>query len=121
MTTQKQSSPLRRLLGNERKFLSLPSANVAVCARIAGHLDPQALRLALDRMQRVHPLLGARVVFDDDRVAWFVRDGRLTALDATLPSDGGWSLDLPEPVLARALCHIDNAYWIPAVRVNGDV
>ncbi|MGH8859677.1 MAG: molybdopterin cofactor-binding domain-containing protein, partial [Jatrophihabitantaceae bacterium] len=54
-----------------------------------------------------------RVGFDDD--------GRLVALDTTLTSDGGWSLDLSEPVLARALCHIDNAYWIPAVRVNGRI
>ena len=38
-----------------------------------------------------------------------------------MTSDGGWSLDLSEPVLARALCHIDNAYWIPHVRVNGRV
>ena len=48
-----------------------------------------------------------RVGFDDD--------GRLLALDATLTADGGWSLDLSEPVLARALCHIDNAYWIPNI------
>ena len=41
--------------------------------------------------------------------------GGFTALDATLTSDGGWSLDLSEPVLARALCHVDNAYWIPDV------
>ena len=54
-----------------------------------------------------------RVGFDDD--------GLLQALDATLTSDGGWSLDLSEPVLARALCHIDNAYWIPNVRVNGRI
>ena len=54
-----------------------------------------------------------RVGFDDD--------GRLQALDATLTSDGGWSLDLSEPVLARALCHVDNAYWIPNVRVNGRI
>ena len=54
-----------------------------------------------------------RVGFDDD--------GHLQALDATLTSDGGWSLDLSEPVLARALCHIDNAYWIPDVRVNGRI
>ncbi|MBI0385475.1 molybdopterin-dependent oxidoreductase, partial [Streptomyces albiflaviniger] len=54
-----------------------------------------------------------RVGFDDD--------GRLQALDATLTSDGGWSLDLSEPVLARALCHVDNAYWIPDVRVNGRI
>ena len=54
-----------------------------------------------------------RVGFDDD--------GRLQALEATLTSDGGWSLDLSEPVLARALCHVDNAYWIPHVRVHGRI
>ena len=54
-----------------------------------------------------------RVGFDDD--------GRLQALEATLTSDGGWSLDLSEPVLSRALCHVDNAYWIPHVRVDGRV
>ena len=48
-------------------------------------------------------------------------DGRLEALDATLTADGGWSLDLSEPVLARALCHIDNAYWIPDIRVQGRI
>jgi xanthine dehydrogenase large subunit len=51
----------------------------------------------------------------------FDDDGRFVALDATLTADGGWSLDLSEPVLARALCHIDNAYWIPHVRVNGRI
>ena len=45
----------------------------------------------------------------------------LTALEATLTADGGWSLDLSEPVLARALCHIDNTYWIPNIRVNGRI
>ena len=54
-----------------------------------------------------------RVAFEDD--------GRLRALDATLTSDGGWSLDLSEPVLARALCHVDNAYWVPHVRVHGRI
>ena len=54
-----------------------------------------------------------KVGFDDD--------GLLQGLEATLTSDGGWSLDLSEPVLARALCHIDNAYWIPHVRVQGQV
>src|SRR5260370_7020922 len=28
---------------------------------------------------------------------------------------------LSEPVLARALCHIDNAYWIPDIEVAGRV
>jgi xanthine dehydrogenase large subunit len=51
----------------------------------------------------------------------FGDDGRIEAFDATLTSDGGWSLDLSEPVLARALCHVDNAYWIPDIRVHGRI
>jgi xanthine dehydrogenase large subunit len=54
-----------------------------------------------------------RVGFDDE--------GRFTGLEATLTADGGWSLDLSEPVLSRALCHIDNAYWIPEIEVQGRV
>ena len=45
----------------------------------------------------------------------------ITGLQATLTSDGGWSLDLSEPVLARALCHIDNAYWIPNIEAHGRI
>ncbi|MGV7637176.1 molybdopterin cofactor-binding domain-containing protein, partial [Mycobacterium kansasii] len=48
-------------------------------------------------------------------------DGLITALESTLTADGGWSLDLSEPVLARALCHIDNAYWIPNIAVHGRI
>src|SRR5699024_4037238 len=44
-------------------------------------------------------------------------------LDITMTGkrDGGWSLDLSEPVLTRALCHIDNAYWVPNIRVHGRI
>src|SRR6185436_5781358 len=38
-----------------------------------------------------------------------------------LYSDGGWSLDLSEPVMWRSLFHCDNAYHLPAVEVNGRV
>jgi xanthine dehydrogenase large subunit len=49
------------------------------------------------------------------------REGRLLAADVELVSDGGWSLDLSLPVLDRALFHLDNAYYIPAVRFTGRV
>jgi xanthine dehydrogenase/oxidase len=48
-------------------------------------------------------------------------DGKLRALDLQLYSNGGWSLDLSQPVLDRALFHSDNVYKIPNVRVNGRV
>jgi xanthine dehydrogenase large subunit len=39
----------------------------------------------------------------------------------TLYSDGGWSLDLSEPVLWRALFHADNAYCLSAAELTGYV
>ncbi len=51
--------------------------------------------------------------------AGFDTDGRLRGLDATLYSDGGWSLDLSEPILWRALFHTDNAYHLANVRLTG--
>jgi xanthine dehydrogenase large subunit len=66
-------------------------------------------------------MTGKRHGFHADWRIGFDDDGRIQALDATLTSDGGYSLDLSEPVLARALCHIDNAYWIPDLRVHGRI
>jgi len=46
-------------------------------------------------------------------------EGMILAADVDLYSDGGWSLDLSQPVLDRALFHLDNGYYIPAVRFTG--
>jgi xanthine dehydrogenase large subunit len=54
-------------------------------------------------------------------VAGFASDGRLNAARIQLFSDGGWSLDLSEPVMWRSMFHIDNAYKLPAVEVTGRV
>ena len=53
--------------------------------------------------------------------AGFNRDGVLQAVRMHLYSDGGWSLDLSEPVLWRSLFHVDNAYRLPNVDVTGRV
>jgi xanthine dehydrogenase large subunit len=92
----------------------------AAVAALGALLTERPVRVRLTRAQDItmtgkrHGFLASwRVGFDDD--------GRLLALDTTLTSDGGWSLDLSEPVLARAICHIDNAYWIPDVHIHGRV
>jgi xanthine dehydrogenase large subunit len=46
-------------------------------------------------------------------------DGKLLAAKVELFSNGGWSLDLSMPVTDRALFHLDNAYYIPAVEFSG--
>jgi xanthine dehydrogenase large subunit len=92
----------------------------AAIAALGATLTGRPVRLRLNRAQDM-TMSGKRHGFHARWRVGFDESGRLQALDATLTSDGGWSLDLSEPVLARALCHIDNAYWIPDVRVNGRI
>jgi xanthine dehydrogenase large subunit len=47
--------------------------------------------------------------------------GKLLGLDVQLWSDGGCSLDLSSPVLARAMFHVDNCYLLPNVKIVGRV
>ena len=44
-----------------------------------------------------------------------------SACVSQLYSDGGWSLDLSEPIMWRSLFHCDNAYHLPAVEATGRV
>jgi xanthine dehydrogenase large subunit len=38
---------------------------------------------------------------------------------ATMVANAGHSADLSGPVMTRALCHFDNAYWLPHVALHG--
>ncbi|HRK02524.1 MAG TPA: molybdopterin-dependent oxidoreductase, partial [Oligoflexia bacterium] len=51
----------------------------------------------------------------------FKNDGTLLALDARLFSDGGAYADLSTAIMERALLHSDNAYFVPHLRVRGQV
>jgi xanthine dehydrogenase large subunit len=92
----------------------------AAVAALGSTLTGRPVRLRLARQQDI-VMTGKRHGFHATWRAGFDDDGCLVGLEATLTSDGGWSLDLSEPVLARALCHVDNAYWIPHVRVHGRI
>ncbi|GAB2969388.1 xanthine dehydrogenase molybdopterin binding subunit [Actinotalea caeni] len=93
---------------------------LAAVAALGATLTGRPVRLRLNRTQDM-TMTGKRHPFHAVWEVGFDDDARITALRATLTSDGGWSLDLSEPVLARALCHIDNAYWIPDIEVHGRV
>jgi xanthine dehydrogenase large subunit len=92
----------------------------AAIASLGAILTGRPVRVRLNRTQDL-TMSGKRHGFHADWRVGFDGDGHLLALEATLTADGGWSLDLSEPVLARALCHIDNAYWIPHARINGRI
>ncbi|QIP83186.1 xanthine dehydrogenase molybdopterin binding subunit [Streptomyces sp. Tu 2975] len=92
----------------------------AAVAALGAKLTGRPVRVRLNRTQDL-TMSGKRHGFHAEWKIGFDADGRIQALDATLTADGGWSLDLSEPVVARALCHIDNTYWIPNARVAGRI
>lgn len=92
----------------------------AALAALGAKLTGRPVRLRLSRTLDI-TMTGKRHGFHSTWRIGFDDDGRILALEATLTADGGWSLDLSEPVLTRAMCHIDNAYWVPNIRVHGRI
>ena len=78
----------------------------------------QPVRLQLDRDVDMM-MTGKRHPFYSKFSVGYDSQGMLLAAEVDLCSDGGWSLDLSQPVLDRALFHLDNSYYIPAVRFTG--
>ncbi|MET9958297.1 xanthine dehydrogenase molybdopterin binding subunit [Streptomyces sp. NPDC006326] len=92
----------------------------AAVAALGAKLTGRPVRVRLNRTQDL-TMSGKRHGFHATWKIGFDAEDRIQALDATLTADGGWSLDLSEPVVARALCHIDNTYWIPNARIAGRI
>jgi xanthine dehydrogenase large subunit len=66
-------------------------------------------------------LTGKRHPFWASYAAGFYSDGRLAGVRIALYSDGGYSIDLSEPILWRAMFHCDNSYYLPAADLTGYV
>jgi xanthine dehydrogenase large subunit len=92
----------------------------AAVAALGAYLTRRPVRVRLPRLQDI-TLTGKRHPFYARWKVGCSEEGRLLALQIELFSDGGWSLDLSEAVLARAVCHIDNAYFIPHLEATGRV
>ncbi|MCL4813393.1 MAG: xanthine dehydrogenase molybdopterin binding subunit, partial [Vicinamibacteraceae bacterium] len=93
---------------------------IAAVAALGTLVTGRPVSVRLDR-RRDMTITGKRHAFLGRYRVGFEPDGRLNALDVSLVSDGGWSLDLSEAILWRALFHIDNAYHVPHLRVRGRV
>ena len=92
------------------------AAYVALAATKTG----RPVRVQLDRDVDM-ALTGKRHPFHAKFSVGHDREGKLLAAQVELTSDGGWSLDLSQPILDRALFHLDNAYYLPAVHFTGRV
>ncbi|HUL44232.1 MAG TPA: xanthine dehydrogenase molybdopterin binding subunit [Bacteroidota bacterium] len=51
----------------------------------------------------------------------FTNEGEINAASFELNSDGGMAIDLSFAIMERAMLHVDNAYYIPNLRVVGNV
>jgi xanthine dehydrogenase molybdopterin binding subunit len=102
--------------GGKETQAATPAALAALAARRTG----RAVRVRFNRDQDMI-LTGKRHPFLARFKTGFDTDGTLRALQAEIFSNGGWSLDLSQAVTDRALFHLDNAYYIPHVEVQGRV
>jgi xanthine dehydrogenase large subunit len=64
---------------------------------------------------------GKRHPFKNRYHVGFDDEGRILALKVDIFSDGGAFADLSTAVMGRAMTHVDNAYWIPDIEINGVV
>jgi len=94
------------------------SALFACVAAIAARRTGCAVKLRPDRDDDFL-VTGRRHGFEYDYDVGYDDDGRVLGAEVDLLSNAGFSADLSGPVMTRALCHFDNAYWLPDVAMHG--
>ena len=94
------------------------SALFAASAAIAAQRLSRPVKLRPDRDDDFM-ITGRRHPFEFDYEVGFDDDGHVLAVDITMIANAGYSTDLSVPVMTRALCHFDNAYWLPEVAIHG--
>jgi xanthine dehydrogenase large subunit len=94
------------------------SALFACAAAIAARRSGRAVKLRPDRDDDFL-VTGRRHGFEYDYDVGYDDAGRVLGVEIGLISNAGFSADLSGPVMTRALCHFDNAYWLPHVAAHG--
>ncbi len=94
------------------------SAIFACVAAVAAAKLKRPVKLRLDRDDDFL-ITGRRHCFWYDYEVGFDDDGKVLGAEITMVSRAGHSADLSGPVMTRALCHFDNAYWLPDVAMHG--
>lgn len=94
------------------------SAPFACIAAVGAHVTGRPVKIRLDRDDDFL-VTGRRHGFDFAYSVGFDDDGRIVAVEIDMVSNAGHCADLSAPVMTRALCHFDNAYWLPDVAMHG--
>jgi xanthine dehydrogenase large subunit len=94
------------------------SALFACVAAVAAARLQRPVKLRLDRDDDFL-ITGRRHAFHYALEAGYDDAGRILGAALTMVANAGHSADLSGPVMTRALCHFDNAYWLPNVALHG--
>jgi xanthine dehydrogenase large subunit len=94
------------------------AAPIAGYAALVAYKLKRPARLVLTKDQDMQ-LTGKRHPFENHWEVGFDEQGRILALKATLQSDGGAYADLSASILERAMFHLDSAYYLPHVWIDG--
>ncbi|MFZ9626933.1 MAG: molybdopterin cofactor-binding domain-containing protein, partial [Burkholderiaceae bacterium] len=105
----------RRMGGGFGGKESQPALFACVAAVLAARTG-RPVKLRLDRDDDML-ITGKRHDFIADWEVGFEPDGRIRALRIMLASRCGHSADLSGPVNDRAICHVDNAYFLEHVEI----
>jgi xanthine dehydrogenase large subunit len=90
---------------------------LAVACAVAARLTGRACKMRYDRDDDM-TITGKRHDFRIDYRAGFDAEGRVTGVEFLHLARCGWSQDLSLPVCDRAMLHADNAYNLPAIRIE---
>uniref|UniRef100_A0A8C1N6W6 Xanthine dehydrogenase n=1 Tax=Cyprinus carpio TaxID=7962 RepID=A0A8C1N6W6_CYPCA len=96
------------------------STILSTVVAVAAHTVKRPVRCMLDRDEDMLVTGGRHPFFGHYKVG-YMNNGRVMALEVTLYSNAGNSLDLSLSILERALFHMDNSYNIPNIRATGYV
>jgi xanthine dehydrogenase large subunit len=94
------------------------SALFACVAAVAARRTGRPVKLRPDRDDDFL-VTGRRHGFEYDYEVGYDDEGRIVGAEVTMISNAGFSADLSGPVMTRALCHFDNAYWLADVALHG--
>jgi xanthine dehydrogenase large subunit len=94
------------------------SALFACVAAVAARRLGRPVKLRPDRDDDMM-ITGRRHGFEFDYDIAHDDAGRILGAEVTMICNAGYSADLSPPVMTRAICHFDNAYWLPEVAIHG--
>jgi xanthine dehydrogenase large subunit len=96
------------------------AAPFAAMAALAAKKLNRPVRLCLTKDDDMI-MTGKRNPFENIYHVGFDQNGKILALDVELYSDSGAYADLSTSIMERAMLHSDNAYYIPHMKVVGQV